>query len=334
MMKLAKYKTFWKIFATIGIPVGIFWMIQATILLSDYAGKIIENPQLDPGAQLLIPGYNLPLLTGIISIIILALIHEFSHGITAFVEKIKIKSAGFGFFLLLPMIPVAFVEPDEKTMMKRSRLSRLRVLSAGPFANIVAALIFGVLLTSFFTYGVMGYAVPNKLIETGVSIEEIVGAPLNETNISTGAKILKMNDVKIKDISIFSEFMANTTPEQNIMLYTSSGEHNITLGTHPETGTGYLGVRPKQEMNAFGIGILFLFMYDLFFWLYILNLAIGIINFLPIFGITDGCRIVYELLAYVIKNKKILNFITMAIIIFSSLIVIFNLVGPYLLRYI
>jgi len=137
----------------------------------------------------------------------------------------------------------------------------------------------------------------------------------------------------MKDISVFSEFMANTTPGQNIILYTSSGEYSVTLETNPETGTGYLGVRPKQDMDAFGMGILFLFMYDLFFWLYLLNLAIGIINFLPIFGITDGCRIVYELLAYVVKNKKLLNAITMAIIIFSSLLVIFNLVGPYLLRY-
>jgi membrane-associated protease RseP (regulator of RpoE activity) len=336
MKKLAKHAWLWKILATIAIPVAIFWMIQGNLLLYQYGDQIVQDPSKPPGAQLLIPGFNLPLLSGIIAIIVLALIHEFSHGITAFAEKIKVKNAGFGFLLFLPMIPVAFVEPDEKSMKKSSRLSRLRVLSAGSFANLIAFVLFLGLSILYINSIVIGYAIPNNHIDvSGVTINQIVDAPINGTNLTAGAVITQIDDTKIENISSFSNFMNNTKPNQAIMLRTSQGKFNLALTENLDTGSGYLGVIVEpRSIPLTDLGRIILFGSNLLFWLYLLNFAIAIINFMPVFGITDGCRIVYEIFGYLTKNIKIQNFLTIVVITFSSLLLIFNLIGPYLLRYI
>ena len=67
----------------------------------------------------------------IIIIAIIAVPHEFAHGIFARLNKIKIHSTGFGF--LGPFL-AAFVEQDEKQMEKAKKFPQLSILAAGTFA--------------------------------------------------------------------------------------------------------------------------------------------------------------------------------------------------------
>ncbi len=71
----------------------------------------------------------------------------------------------------------------------------------------------------------------------------------------------------------------------------------------------------------------------LFFWLLIIAFGLGLANFLPIFYITDGCKMVYELLGYAIKNKvtqmKVTNII---IIAFSILFLLLTPLGTALFK--
>ncbi|MBU0958027.1 MAG: site-2 protease family protein [Nanoarchaeota archaeon] len=86
----------------------------------------------------------------IISILVIAIVHEFAHGIYAKYYGVKIKSTGFGF--LGPLL-AAFVEPDEKALMKKSNKQQLSVLGAGVFANVITAIIFFFLIWGFFSIG-------------------------------------------------------------------------------------------------------------------------------------------------------------------------------------
>ncbi|MFH1325699.1 MAG: site-2 protease family protein [archaeon] len=89
----------------------------------------------------------------IIIIAIVAISHEFFHGIFAAHDKLKIKSTGFGFFpFFFPIFPAAFVELDEKKMATKSKFSQLAVLSAGTFANVITAILFFALLIIFFQF--------------------------------------------------------------------------------------------------------------------------------------------------------------------------------------
>lgn len=88
----------------------------------------------------------------IIILAIIAITHEFAHGIFAALNKVKIKKTGFGFFpFFFPIFLAAFVELDEKNMGKKSKFSQMAVLSAGTFANILTAIFFFIIIWLFFS---------------------------------------------------------------------------------------------------------------------------------------------------------------------------------------
>src|SRR3989344_8635488 len=107
--------------------------------------------------SLVLPGVKIPGLPylgfwhWIITIFILALVHEFCHGILARLYNLKIKSSGLAILgVLLPIVPAAFVEPDEKKLFKKKKKEQLSVLAAGPFSNLVLAGI--IFLISLFLF--------------------------------------------------------------------------------------------------------------------------------------------------------------------------------------
>ena len=88
----------------------------------------------------------------IIILAVIAISHEVAHGIFAALNKVKIKTTGFGFFpYFLPIFLAAFVELDEKKMAKKEKFPQLAILSAGTFANIITAILFLLILFGFFS---------------------------------------------------------------------------------------------------------------------------------------------------------------------------------------
>jgi membrane-associated protease RseP (regulator of RpoE activity) len=92
----------------------------------------------------------------IISISIVAVVHEFSHGIFMRLFKIRIKSTGFAF---LGPILGAFVEQDEKQMEKKPKTQQMAVLASGVFANLLIGIVFFIIMIAFFfaAYHPAGY---------------------------------------------------------------------------------------------------------------------------------------------------------------------------------
>ena len=89
----------------------------------------------------------------IVVLAVIAISHEFAHGIFMRRYNIHIKSTGFGFFpFFLPIFLAAFVEQDEKSMVKASRFQQKAVLAAGTFANILTAILFFAIMILFFSF--------------------------------------------------------------------------------------------------------------------------------------------------------------------------------------
>lgn len=92
----------------------------------------------------------------IVILAIIAITHEFAHGIFAVYNKVDIKKTGFGFFpFFLPVFLAAFVEPDEKQMQKRSNFGQRAILSAGTFVNLLTAIFFLIVTWLFFMVAFM-----------------------------------------------------------------------------------------------------------------------------------------------------------------------------------
>lgn len=162
-----KYKKTLKVMSYFSIATGYFLMVAMFYLL----GKIVylyiaypsivrevKIPPITPLIPYLPQVFKLDFLPPfyftywILIIAIVAISHEFAHGIFAAHDKIKIKSTGFGFFpFFLPIFLAAFVELDEKNMAKKKIHSQLSILSAGTFANVLTAILFFGILWAFFT---------------------------------------------------------------------------------------------------------------------------------------------------------------------------------------
>ncbi len=119
--------------------------------------RAIKVPPIMPLVPYLPQAFNLDFLPPfyftywIVILAIIAITHEFAHGIFMRRYGINIKSTGFGFFpFFFPVFLAAFVEQDEKSMKKSKSFHQMAVLSAGTFANILTAILFSIVMFAFF----------------------------------------------------------------------------------------------------------------------------------------------------------------------------------------
>ncbi|MBD3354844.1 hypothetical protein GF361_02575 [Candidatus Woesearchaeota archaeon] len=338
-----KYREWIIFFGYCCVGIGIVGMVFISINIILMIWTLITAPVSQPGVALVLPFTNIPgigylsFFHWIIAIFVLAIVHEFSHGIVAKAHGLPIKSSGFAFFALLaPIIPAAFVEPDEKKLSKSKDIVQYSVFSAGPIINILLALI--ILLA-------MPYVInPSRLAPFESTITEPVGFSFDLTNSTLPAAKAGMEDGMIID-SFNGNPVNEVAPFLEKMYYCSSPGDNITLGAN---GTNYTITTVASEDRERGIvGIQnfvnerrmkpkytwlkhpFYWTKGLFKWLFLLNFFIGLFNLLPL-GIVDGGRILKTFLDKIIKNKtkarKVWGFISA----FFLILLLFGLATTYL----
>lgn len=301
----------------------------------------------------------------IIIIAIIAIPHEFAHGIFARLNKVKIHSTGFGF--LGPFL-AAFVEQDEKQMNRAPRFQQLAILAAGTFANVLMTIFFAIVLWLF----IIAVFVPagvyfNTYAATTISTAAIVtvnGMPLaeagdflavtNESLVSLAtetstyaappAQLVQTLKEQRPAITVYEDTPAlnarlrgaiiavdnrsvisydalraaifSHTPGDTITITTKDeqgSEQHFHLTLADREGKPYLGIGviPLQARGIRGfvyksiasvrdpmtyyesrIGDFGTFIYDLLWWIIVINLSVALCNMLPV-GIFDGGRFFY-----------------------------------------
>jgi membrane-associated protease RseP (regulator of RpoE activity) len=335
MRILARFEWFWKIFSTIAIPVSVYFMLKiGTLLWGNMLGII--GGTAGAGVAIAIPGIKIPgspifipFWYGMISIAVLAVVHEFGHGIVATMEGVRIKSTGFGF---LAIIPLAFVELDEEQMREMPPLSRLRILASGAFANV--SLYF---LLMLFLILVFSPFVSSLVVINGINVTSVVsGQPAAVAGINDSTVITGVNGNQTLGIIDFINAMSFVKPGDTVQINTTEKVFNVNTIPDPKNSSKpYIGVfleqasKPTEDAkNSYGIFLpVIQWFYGLFWWIANLNLLIGIMNFLPIWGL-DGSRIAYDLTGYVVKNQKVFNMLMNLLFAFFLALLLFNIVGP------
>jgi len=171
----------------------------------------------------------------IVAIAIIAVSHEFSHGIFARLNNIKVKSTGFGF--LGPFL-AAFVEPDEKKMSKKKKFQQITVLSAGSFANLVMTILFFVILYLFF---ISMYTAAGAMFTTytysSFAISTISSIGGYEIKNSTSESILNLIETKSNGL------------DKDIIINLDGDVRNLTK-IETDNGTYFLdSTRLKMQLN-------------------------------------------------------------------------------------
>jgi len=272
-----KYKRTLTVFGFIGVITGYFLMVVMLYFLYKlvyiylFAPDIvraIKIPPLMPLIPYLPAAFKISFLPPfyftywIISIAVIAIFHEFAHGIIARRYNVRIHTTGFGF--LGPFL-AAFVEPDEKEMQEKSKYQQLAILSAGVFTNLILAVIFFLLLSVFFVaaYAPAGYIFNDYAVQiVEVSMITMIGGKFVDDASNQG--ILRL----IKENNLTDDFVLGSNGNNlNLIKITANGNtyymtvdnlkiqleqdfpHVILYGDFPAINAGLKGAIIKINDN-------------------------------------------------------------------------------------
>ena len=302
-----------------GVLIGFLGMILISYGLISNIYVLFTEPEAAPGVGLVLPFkakgiFFVPFFYWIISIFIIAAVHEFSHGLIARAHGLKVKSSGFAFLgLIIPIIPAAFVEPDEKELRKRPYKEQLSVFAAGPLANIVTAFLF-VAIASFVLA-----PLANAVIEAnGVKVTDYVRKddvkfPAETSGIKIGEKIQKVDGIQTPYVENLSNILKNKKPNEIITIKTDKSSYEIKLAKNPENGSlAYIGAYLEQSTkikddikSSYGefLPKSLIWVYGLFVILFVLNFGIGLFNLVPIGPLDGGRMLQLPLQRYFGKEK-------------------------------
>lgn len=297
--------------SSLGVVVGFVGMVFILVFLIKETIKLLTVPGTAPALAPVLPGIEIagaPTLSfwhWIIAIFVVAVVHEFSHGLVARTSGIPIKSSGFAF--LGPLL-AAFVEPDENELKKKSAWDQLKVFAAGPFSN----LLFGVgtfLVLLFIIAPVLGGIYEGQ----GVIVHETIdGYPMNLTGIAVPFTITEINGQEIKTFDNFLDATAGLTPGETVDVGTDQGAYTIISVANPENEskaffgiTGFeqkLGMKESYQWLEPADGM-FMWARLLLIWMFLIHIGVGLFNLLPL-GPVDGGRMFYTFALSVLKTEK------------------------------
>lgn len=314
--KIAKSnEALWKNIGTIGVALGFVGMAFGTYTISKvvidvlFFSRRISNgpslvlPSLSPDTSLSPGILQIPFWFWLIGIVTVVFVHEGMHAIQMRIADVKIKSSGIMF---LAVIPGAFVEPDEDELKKKGFMQRQRVYAGGSLGNFLLSLLI-LLLVSFAM-------IPAFFMPT-IPWSHLPG---NETHPAKLANmtgfIMAINGERTDELADIQKIMSSTKPGQTINVETTERSYSIKLTANPKNpSVGFLGIgyhpdnsfmKPitsripllngevfyalRKEYIGTSPGFLISTVFGALFWIWMLNLGIGIMNLIPMKPLDGG----------------------------------------------
>src|SRR3989344_69027 len=272
----------------------------------------------------------------LVAIAVVTISHEFAHGLFAKLWKIKVKTTGLAFFG--PFFG-AFVEPDEKKMAKAPKKHQLSILAAGTFANIVMFILFGLILWGFFAFSFA----PAGLIFNAYAQGVVNVSQITQVGNSSVFSIASIDGKQILSHDDLTNALSSKKPMDVVAITTIDSEkqirsYEIELGD--KNGNAYLGIgfyapetkgfrglmakwmsnikNPNVYYTPVWDGDFVQFIYDMLWWVVIINILVALMNMLPV-SILDGGRFFYLTIWGITGSakwaKRIYSFVTWFILL-------------------
>ncbi|RJQ17074.1 hypothetical protein C4573_03400 [Candidatus Woesearchaeota archaeon] len=313
MQKFAdKYGEVIRIFGYMAMGIGFVGMLVITAFMIQGIYTLLFQPSAPavlspfiPGVQ--IPGSPLkpPFWESIIALFIVVVVHEGSHGVVSKLYKIPIKNTGIVFFG--PLIG-AFVEPDEKKLEKQSDIVKHSIFAAGPFSNVLLAVVVALLLLLIINPLQSSMTTPSGF--TFSQVQE--GYPAASSGLQPNIVYDSINGKPIKTIEQMYNELQCIMPNQSITISNANASYSFVTAANPQNPErGYLGIMNIQEkqtlksdtaFNRTAYAILH-WLQKLFEWIIIISLGIGLANLLPI-GPVDGGRMLHTALTTAMGKER------------------------------
>lgn len=356
-----KLPRFWKVYGWTGVALAILSipLVLYQVVLS--ISIMVSSGSTEAGPSLILPGTGshatfqsgasfIPVEYWVISIAVIMFVHELSHGIVARSEDFEINSVGW---IVLGFIPGAFVEPKGENMLpgeerdssqglwdQGSWTSRLKVLSAGSFANYLTALVF--LLVGMFVF-------TSTTMPTGVEYVAQNGGPANMTGMNSGV-IYSIDGRRVRHTSELLNVSGGINPGETVSLWTSEGNFSVVAEQGNRSDHGYIGIymfkdrgfiptlramvrnshelRPGYKKYRAGLE----WIIPMFEIVALLNFLIGFFNMLPAKPLDGGQVVDTFLERFRPSMRKYLNYWSLAVwaVLIASLLIsiVAMAVGP------
>ncbi len=294
-----------------GFSFGMLYALFAQAL--QIGGKLLLGEKTCPGVAPVIPGVeipNVPIFIPVeawISLLVILVIHESSHGFLARRHHIPVKSSGV---LLFGPAPIgAFVEPDEEKIKTMDDEQAVQIFAAGPTSNIVSMLV--VLVLSLGVVGLVLTPLLSPMMEeiavnqfTGVRIVQIdqnftfcqtvYPSPAFEAGIPPGSLLLSINGTDVKSPAEAQMALAQNRGEPKTFGLEFEGSR-LEKNLSPNE-LGRFGIRLEGIQNPdYEVPSEFLFWQSIIspvasvvFWFIVLSVLVAASNFLPLVPFDGG----------------------------------------------
>ena len=152
-------------------------------------------------------------------------------------------------------------------------------------------------------------AIPHYFDENGIEISRVLEDSPASGVLKEGMVIKSLDNKSIVDSKSYVDAINQLKPNDTLSIVTNQGEFNLTLDKNPNNESlGYIGIQSNYNYklvdNSLGPLPWILFsIVDLFNWIFILNLGIGLFNLLPIKPL-DGGKMLEILLSYKLDKKQ------------------------------
>ena len=329
-----------RVFADVSVIAGFLMMGFAFWFLFSNISNFFVQPTEFAELTVLIPGVTLTsgsaIMYFLLSIPIVLVIHEGAHGIVGVLEKIGIKTGGFAIFIAMF---AGFVEPDEEQFSKAKKISRLRLIGAGPTSNVIFAFALGAIL---FTNPMFAMVVPEPFLSTfyeeaedGVLVLSVIdGGGAQQAGIQENDVIVKINDSNIASAMDLQKNPVEPGDTVNVTILRDGNEivFPVTIMESPDDPErGLIGImrndqppKPIYNIIDWGLDTPMGFQFSMFLlWLWMISFFIGIINMLPL-PILDGGKFIHTIIEGKIPEKAV-NGTMMAVYAFTFITVGLNI---------
>jgi len=324
-----------RVFADVSVIAGFLMMGFAFWFLFSNITNFFVQPTEFAELTVLIPGVTLTsgsaIMYFLLSIPIVLVVHEGAHGIVGVMEKIGIKTGGFAIFIAMF---AGFVEPDEEQFSKAKKISRLRLIGAGPTSNVIFAFALGAIL---FTNPMFAMVVPEPFLssfyeeaEDGVLVLSLIdGGGAQQAGIQENDVIIKINDVNIASAIDLQKNPLEPGEMVDVTILRDGSQivFPVTIMASPDDPErGLIGImrndqppKPIYNFIDWGLDTPMGFQFSMFLlWLWMISFFIGIINMLPL-PILDGGKFIHTIIDGKISEKAV-NGAMMAVYAFTFII--------------
>jgi membrane-associated protease RseP (regulator of RpoE activity) len=176
--------------------------------------------------------------------------------------------------------------------------------------------------------------IPNYFAEDGIAIDRIVSDSPSDGVLKEGMVLEAIDNHKINDSDSYVNVVSLYKPGDNVTVQTDQGSYSLTLDKNPNNESrGFFGIQANKHFELINdsmgpIPWVLFELLELFQWVFMLNLGIGLFNLLPLKPL-DGGYMLEILLSYKLSEehyKPIVN----ALSVVMAMIIIFSIVVGFI----